>query len=148
MRRRTLTWTFVLLALVAGGTFFRDRLVNEWKLWRLEQKFAGIAHPPGTEELSFRSKVGVFGNGNHCDFFAGQVRSFTGDWKRVEDFYAARSIAGASPEVRLLENDRDEIMCCYFTHLSDWGIAPKPGLHVYLVMLFRNEDANSDMRCH
>jgi hypothetical protein len=149
-KRKLFLLSMLFLALLIPVMWlYADALRNSWKLYQMENQFGQLEHPPGTEQLSCRSKVGVFGNGNHCDFFVGAIRSYTGSKGAIEAFYMKefRTI-NVYGEVHFIEDNLSEIMCCYFRTLGDWGIARAPGQNLYLVKFFRNEPPNNDMRCH
>jgi hypothetical protein len=152
MERRIWKWILVGLVAVLAYLFFpvvSDRLMNSWKLSKMETEFDKLDHPPGTVLLAQRSKVGVFGNGNHCDFFVGQIRSYSCSKDLVEEFYERESKKRRSyVEVLFIDDEKTDFLCCYFSRLSDWGISQKPDHNMYLVKLFRNESPNGDMRCH
>ncbi len=80
---------FLLLLLLFVGT----TLYNNFRLWRFERNFAALSHPPQSKFVARTNEVGLFGNGNHCDFLVAEVRSFTGSRKAVRNFYRSTRIA-------------------------------------------------------
>ncbi|MBW3637700.1 MAG: hypothetical protein KY445_14740 [Armatimonadetes bacterium] len=80
---------FLLLFVLVFGT----TLYNNFRLWNFERNFAAISHPPQTKFIARTKEVGLFGNGNHCDFLVAEVRSFIGSPNAVRNFYKSTRIA-------------------------------------------------------
>lgn len=72
----------LLLLLIVGSTGY-----NNFRLWRFEQHFAALSHPPQSKFIERKKAVGLFGNGNHCDFFVAELRSFSGSQHNIRNFY-------------------------------------------------------------
>jgi hypothetical protein len=115
---------------LALGFFFcpclGDACRNDWNCWRLAREVSGIPHPPGTSALAARREVGLFGNGNHCDFFAGELRRFEGGREEIERFY--RSVTVQNP----VSGERVGVRVAFFRegYADDQGL---PGDHYKLV---------------
>jgi len=114
-----------------------------------------VAHPGGTVRVSSHQAVGLIsGNGNHCNYFVGELRRYTGDPQTIADFYAAQAV----PDLGLLfiENGEfpalglDEVLPYRLDVLSAWLDSPAaPRDHLYLVYLLGIDlDPGWDMRCH
>src|SRR5262245_32786829 len=81
-----------LLTLAYGGC-----LQHDVRLWRMRWRFTAVAHPPGSTRLDSASALGLLsGNGNHCDYFVGELRSSKLPGRTIEAFYAGQRLpAGA-----------------------------------------------------
>lgn len=119
---------------------------NDRHLDDVKNELQALSHPAFTRLLSTRDMIGVCGNGNHCDFFAGTIRSFSGNFAAVESFYDS-AYPRRNFELRQLRDTSETITYCTFRHLRDWGIAPTSD-SLYLVSFYENLPANSDLRCH
>ena len=79
-------WITIITGLVLVGilTVFlfpiiRDSLIHNLRLSRMKRLLDEISHPDNTEYIFSRSVLGLLaGNGNHCDYFVGEMRSFKG----------------------------------------------------------------------
>ena len=82
---RMVFWVVLIpAALAAALPFVRDPVVNEWRSFRFRSRFAAISHPSGTERVRYESRFGLLvGNGNHCDYFAGELRTYAGTKESV-----------------------------------------------------------------
>ena len=71
-------------------------LSNDWTLWQNGGALQSLSHPTGTMRLGMARKVGLLaGNGNHCDFFSGEVRSFAGTHlsaHQIRAFYGKQAV--------------------------------------------------------
>lgn len=72
---------------------------NNAILSRFQKRFnSEVAHPIGSKELEDFSLVGLFGNGNHCDFWVGQVRQSSLPQDTIKKHYSQFKIFAAAPE--------------------------------------------------
>jgi hypothetical protein len=62
-------------------------------LWQFERRFGAISHPPQSKLVARTHEIGLFGNGNHCDFLVAEVRSFNGSSNGVRNFYRKTRVA-------------------------------------------------------
>jgi len=69
-------------------------LIGKEKLQELETAFQGIQHPAGTEHVSTRSLTGAFtGQEQGCDFFVGEIRSYSGGQDIVLSAYRDQKVS-------------------------------------------------------
>lgn len=168
MRRRfagivfSLIGTGVLIALVhvglfEVGPFNPDRRSNDLELEAIEKVFNGLPHPPGSELMSRRSRVGLlFGNGNHCDFFIGEIRRHLGTAEQITNHYKVLSLsnpADGSPLILdvqpVTENTLDWRRVPHdLLTLDDWGIVRSNLTGLYIVTGYAQGGAKGDWRCH
>lgn len=96
-----------------GYFLWSQVFVHDWMLARFRQTFAAVRHPATTMKVRAYSDLGLLiGNGNHCDFFTGELRSYSCSRRDVLNAYAAQSFR--SPfgseqlpvEVVFIENGR------------------------------------------
>jgi len=125
-----------------------DSLKNDWKQNGLVTNFRSIKHPHGTIMVAEREAMGLFGNGNHCDFFVGQIRTYTGTNKDLKLAYSAL----ADPlQIRFIDDPEMKIFeGIPFGNLADWGIDITflETHKIYVVWDFMNLPPNGDIRCH
>ncbi|MDQ3814525.1 MAG: hypothetical protein M3347_11310 [Armatimonadota bacterium] len=77
----------VVLALLISP-FFIHPLLNNRRLRQVENSFAQLKHPAQSTLVRRVSDVGLLiGNSNHCDFFVGELRSYTGTQQQILNFY-------------------------------------------------------------
>jgi hypothetical protein len=65
-------------------------LKHDFYLWQLQCSVATINNPPRTKLIASAKDLGLLaGNGNHCDYFVAQLRSFPEDMspKQIQNFY-------------------------------------------------------------
>ena len=138
---------------------FSDTLSNNLNLWRLERSFAAIRHPPATEPIRSEGRVGLLsGNGNHCDYFVGELRAFQGAFSALSDAYSGARVfdpvAGRAMPLEVSEVNGDEISAAAVpidlesVSAWTWGGRTPSGSRLYLVSYFANYEANGDWSCH
>lgn len=138
---------FILLAILFFSSC--DRFHNNSIRDDMEKSLEIMPAPAGTELVSSRKKVGVCAGGDHCDFFAGQLRRYHGDWEKIRKFYDSIPYNRQLGRPFLFQVDNpNQFPCCFFEYPEDWGIKSIEADSTYLLMYFRNEEANSDSRCH
>jgi hypothetical protein len=131
---------------------------HEWRAWKLSEALATVPHPADTSLVVARRKVGLLvGNGNHCDFFAGELRSFTGTREQLQAFYTGKEVPsplGSYPEeVRIAFFDsgkeRPVDLPYDFAEPEKWGAPRSQADQFYVVYLFNGgHDTGMDIRCH
>jgi hypothetical protein len=68
-------------------------LPHDLNLWRLGRHYARLVHPAGTRVVRRWSEVGnLIANGNHIDYFVGEMRSYTGSRQAIRHFYNGKTI--------------------------------------------------------
>lgn len=94
-RKSTLLGCGCLLSpfLLLFGLFLLTPLYNNFRLLKLEQNFAAMSHLPLSKFVARTKDVGLFGNGNHCDFFVAELRSFSGSPNAARKFYESIRVA-------------------------------------------------------
>jgi hypothetical protein len=144
------------LLLCCGMLSLPDIFIHNQRLASYVVAFQKMEHPLGTSELSFRSMVTLVGNGNHCDYFVGEMRQFTGERQAIIDFYEGQEVHGQPVFVAFVENGEfpHETSLRYLPQGLDnpknWLDSPFGSLeNVYVVYVFDiGNDAGLDFRCH
>jgi len=120
--RQAAKWVGMLLAfyllclLLCGIVFFSSILTHNRELAQYAIDFEKIEHPANTSSVSFNRAVGLLsGNGNHCDYFVGEMRRFTGERQELVIFYADQEVAGKSVRIEFVENGE-------FARLDRWSL--------------------------
>jgi hypothetical protein len=134
---------------------YRDYLLHEYQLFQESRIFRQIKHPPGSSRVAFKQHLGLFfGNGNHCDFFIGEIRRYSGDQQAIKSFYSEP--AGMDISILFIENGEfpEDFRLNYFPYtydsLSDWLDSPNvPRDHLYLLYNsgFLDLNPGRDFRC-
>lgn len=165
-KRATQTALLMLgLTFLVGVTWILGG-ANNYALWQMSRSLSAIAHPTGTQFVASSDAIGLLaGNGDHCDFFVGELRSNTSlSPAQLRSFYANTSIwnprSGRREQVsvatikgkklRLLSSGEEwtglyEFMNDHFG--ADW---PRKASHrpMYVVFIFDvGYDAGCDFRC-
>lgn len=153
-------WLLIFLAVISlccGVFSLPDTFTHNQKLASYVAAFQKIDHPLDTSHISFRSKVGLLaGNGNHCDYFVGEMRRFAGERQVIIDFYEGQEVGGEPLFVEFVENGefpRETSLWSLPGGLNNphnWLDSPSVSLeNVYVVyMLIVGDDAGLDIRCH
>lgn len=82
----------LLLALIVSP-FIIHPLSNNRKLAHVERSFARVRHPAQSKLIKRLSDVGLLiGNSNHCDFFVGELRSYTGTKQVIANSYRIATV--------------------------------------------------------
>lgn len=158
---RTLLLTLVLLPLGAAAllllVFTAGMPFNEWMAWQLSRKLGTVAHPAGTAHVHSRRQVGLLtGNGNHCDYFAGELRTYSGSRAELLAFYSGKELQSplgrhqAEVQVAFFEaSTRNERLPHAHDEPTEWGLSPEAADRFYVVYLFDGgHDPGYDLRCH
>jgi hypothetical protein len=154
-------WGLSLIVLALAWPFVGAPRVNDFRLWRVERSFDSVKHPSGTRLVMRIREVGLLiGNSNHCDYFVGELRSYSGEPERIKAAYAGARVWEPIPEgageVRVVfpQNGKvpneDAFTVPYLLEDSaDWGVIPKFGEKLYYVyFLSAGQDPGFDFRCH
>lgn len=135
----------VLLSFVIGRVYsFNNQILSEY-----EQAFRKTAHPLNTSEVAFKRLVTrPPGNGSHCFYFVGEVRSFSVDQAQIEDFYADQQI-----QLQFFENEQlSKFPYSWLSQLADWEISKTNSSNNYYLIYILNsriDDYTSlDLRCN
>lgn len=162
MRARGVFWkrTIVTLAIIPlaglcligvfwGSVIGRVYSANNQILDEYEQAFRETAHPLDTSKVAFKSRVmRPPGNGSHCYYLVGEVRSFSGDQAKIKAFYSGNQI-----QLQFFEHGQlNKFSYSWLSQAVDWEI-PKMNFseNYYLIYTLnsRFEDYTSlDLRCN
>jgi hypothetical protein len=152
-------WVGLILLLTCGVLPFpvyRDILQHEYTLYREAWSLNQLKHPAGTNRIAFKKHVGLYlGNGNHCDYFVGELRRYTGRQAAIESFYSDKKVDNLNVNVAFVENGD------FSDQLRRWSLPPGlnslsywldpatvPLDHLYLVFIFDLDlDPGWDIRC-
>ncbi len=158
---RLIIFAGVFLAVYTGlavfGPLNPDRLANNRKLDGITSAFLGLTHPPGSQLVSRESRVGLLvGNGNHCDFFVGEIRRFRGPASQLTAHYGSVPVINAADgtpvALTVISFAEAAFSAAHLPHDLDhptaWGIGEADLRELYLVSAFTSENANGDWRCH
>lgn len=134
------------IPLFLGSLCLAPCLPHDVHLISVERRYRAIAHPPDSRSLARESDLGLLeGNGNHCDYFVGELRATHLTRAELEKFY------GAHTEIEVLEqrvvppyvsSPRDRLQ------LVAARASPAPGELLYIAFVFDQEAAGEDIRCH
>jgi hypothetical protein len=152
---------FILCLSICGIVTFTgigalsDFMIHNRKLDQHATSFLNVQHPPDTSFVNSNHSVGLFaGNGNHCDYFVGEMRTFDGQQQKLESFYAHQRVADRRPYIAFVGDSE-------FAEQSKWTIPrilrdPQNWLdsptdltdNLYVVhVLVVGSEAGLDMRC-
>lgn len=115
---------------------------NELTLLRRRRAFEAIVHPPGSVLLREASAVGLLeGNGNHCDFFVGQLRAAPLSREALRRAYP--------PDVMVEFGLEDAPTGPREALLREVAtVPPREGMTVYVVSTYEQRPPGLDPRCH
>lgn len=158
-----------IMILVCGAFVYSlpDMIANDKYLAILDHEFSSLTHPASTRHMRSEKRFGLLdGNGNHCDYFVGELRTYHDSKHNICQFYH---------DVTLSKSRRDEftprVMIEFFTVSNDipdsvfdawteivrntpehevfeWCSHDKIEQGTYLVCVFFQDQANRDWRCH
>ena len=151
----TLLAACLILCAILLFPFARDVLLHDYALYRYSQDFNQVRHPADTNLVSSKKYLGLIsGNGNHCNYFIGELRSYTGDPAQIAAFYAGQGFTGLGNELVFMENgefpaDDLGLLPPADPVLSAWlGSTILHRDHIYLIYTFYIDlNAGLDFRC-
>ena len=136
-----------------------DSLRNNWTLRGFEQSIAALKHPPGTGHHYFVSDVGnLFGVSNQINFFAGEVRSYSGSKSKVRAFYANSAVwnpvsyknerlkIAFDDEISNANANSDADTISWLDGINQWHLFPKGAKNYYIIYLFDGVSPGFDLR--
>jgi hypothetical protein len=151
----------VILIGLLGGLYFLlagDVSKNNRDMSKFEHVFQSLPHPTNTHSLGFEKRFGLLvGNGNHCDFFLGEIRTYNSSKEAVEKYYSAvifknpKSGLDEDVEISFIENGAFQRFSLPYDleTLDGWKLKSAfTNQPLYLVYILRQYAANSDPRCH
>lgn len=129
-----------------------DLMARE-QLQDLETAFQGIHHPAGTEPSSARNFKGEFtGREQGCDFFVGEIRSYSNGQDDVLSSYSAQVVAGNPVHTLFLEDGQipGRVSSAFpesLHDLADWQLPEDVGQQqLYLVYVIAADYGEFDCR--
>ena len=159
-RRKTiLSWVgciVLLTCVVLPFPIYKDTLLHDYILYRESRALNQLKHPPGTSRVAFRKYLGLYlGNGNHCDYFVGELRRYTGGQAVLESFYSGQVVDDLNVNLAFVENGdfpeqlRQWSLPFSLNSLSFWLDSSAVARdHLYLVYIFDIDlDPGWDFRC-
>ena len=140
---------------------FGATLRHSWDLHRLNRALNVTAHPTNSRLISRGQQIGLLiGNGDHCDFFVGELRSFQGTRAGIQQFYTQAKIwnplnnTRQPLEILFLQNGKfpalkQEYLPSDFSSVAHWSKAPLNTKQNYYLLYFFDVgyDAAFDIRC-
>lgn len=148
---------FIALIVLMVYPIIRDVYLHNKKLSDLEDSFNTLKHPSGSTFVDNFSRVGLFlGNGNHTDYAVIEVRSFTGDYDNVVQFYATQEIDtpfGFKSTVdidnveKIIEEGYNPLRY-YGFGIFDLQTMLQKHKKLYLIKIMNSEEAGWDPRSH
>lgn len=148
------------LTLTIFGPCTADSVRNSYHLYKMESGLRDMPVPARTQQLDFRSAVGLLvGNGNHCDFFVGAIFQSELSVQEITAHYTGRKFTnpktGTQEEVSLaILQSTDDLERMYLPDYLDnaraWGLKTAHFAQgtVYMISIFRSCEPNHDLRCH
>ena len=142
--KRGRLWLLVPLALVLAVV--SPCLPHQVHLLRLEQRYDAIEHPTSSRLIARTSALGLLeGNGNHCDYFVGELRLAASSEAALRTFYGSQvdfeRVDRSAPPL-------DEDSPRHWLQQRTGGTTPGPGEVLYMVWLFDQQPPGGDLRCH
>lgn len=147
----------LILVLVVFGMyayFMGDTLANNRNMNELKRIFQDLKHYQGVEIIDKKDMFGLLvGNGNHCDYFVGQLCKYTGEFDKAEKYYSGLEF------IWPMDNQKDKFSIihpvdgkfnAWLPYDADELIFWKHNNEkkVFLLYVFRSCEANNDLRCH
>ena len=157
---KTKNFIIPLIILIVLGFFMfpivADTAVNSKNLRLFKKRIEALSHPDHSQAVTTHGKVGLLiGNGNHCDFFVGHVRSFDGNKAIILKHY--KDLTFLNPvtknhekyDILFFEDDKtpNSDLPYEFDSLDAWQVREHDLKKLYVVSIFRSYDANWDFRC-
>lgn len=156
---KVLLAVFLIACMTLVSPLVKSRLddtMKEITIGMLETSFKEIQHPGGTEQIALQKEVGQFaGDNQKCDFFIGEVRSYTGTPENIQTFYAGQKVKDfGDVRVVMLENNsvpetEKTNLPGNLNSLSQWNLPPAAKGPLYLVYVFSvDNDTYNSLQCH
>jgi len=89
-RDAKLCWRWVLSLILLCSLAYFLFLSHDVYLWQLSRSLTALKHPQHTQRVAVVKDLGLLvANGNHCDYFVAEMRSYSGDLSpdSIEKFY-------------------------------------------------------------
>lgn len=151
---------YVIVALAIYAIFAISSGINNWKMRSTLSSFQAINHPASSKLIHATNAIGLLvGNGNHCDFFVGELRTSTASRAAIEKHYQSARVwnpitnryTTSEVQVSFIQkgqavHDLDKYLLGQF----ETKIPPStPGRQSYIVFFFDGGDDHigCDIRC-
>lgn len=148
---------FALVPLVLGALCLGPCVPHQLYLVAMERQYRAVVHPPDSRVLAEESDLGLLeGNGNHCDYFVGELRVFRQPLAELQAFYGPGGpnhhleaeaphlyleVHAAAPSAYVF-SPRDRLNAA----ASHATVAP--GEALFIVYAFDQQPPGGDFRCH
>ena len=147
----------ILAAAFVTAPFLIDMSVNSFEFNRRVAAFRKIDHPQGTKLIKRQKAFGLLtGSGSHCDYFVGEVRSYSGSQEDILDFYDEMRLENYGyvwvvfPEDGRLPEEAHVLLPHSLRSLDAWQLAPEDLVRddLYIVYyLGLGPGSSYDFRC-
>ena len=146
-----------LAGVAVGLPHARDYVGNSFNLWQMERALATMHHAPRSLCITQESRVGLLmGGEGRCDYFVGQLRTYSGDRATVRDHYRQATllnpITGRREPANLIfingDRVRPSLVPPGLDTLAAWGLdAQRACRPMVIVYVAHATPANADPRC-
>jgi len=150
-----LGFAVIFCSFVLVSPLIVDRIRHDLKLAGMALAWRRISHPPGTTPIADERRVGLlWGNGNHCDYFVGELRTYKGGREAILQHYDGKTVDGGYVRVVFVEDgefgEMDRWAMPYgLRTLSDWGSTLPDDASLYIAFASDIlDDPGFDFRCH
>lgn len=151
---------YIIVALAITSIFTLSAGINNWKMRSTLSSFQALTHPADSKLIYTTNDIGLLvGNGNHCDFFVGELRTSTASRAAIEKHYQSARVwnpitnryATGEVQVSFIQNiqvvhDLDKFLLRQFETKMP---PPTPGRQNYIVFFLEvgDDNAGCDIRC-
>ncbi|XHX80635.1 MAG: hypothetical protein RBJ76_12110 [Stenomitos frigidus ULC029] len=144
----------VAICLAVGGTLFllfvtsaNSYLANNRVLSKYEDDLRATEHPSNTSSAVFQSRVTRSpGNGQHCFYFAGELRRYQGTRASIQTFYNDKA------QVAFVQDGKiGGVIPGELKQLANWSTSVVDEKRLYLVYTMVGDFEHTtalDLRCH
>jgi hypothetical protein len=138
---------FALVPIVLGSLCLAPCLPHDLHQLQLRREYRTLLHPAPGRVLASEADMGLLeGNGNHCDYFVGELRTTrltreelrASYVKEVEVEWLEHPVTAPS----YVSSPRDRLL------LAASRATPRQGESLYIVALVEQQQAGLDFRCH
>jgi hypothetical protein len=154
--KKVLAVILFIPVVIAGGISL-SVITHNMQASSIKKQFGRWSHPPGTTMVREVCEVdnNVYGTGNQCDIFCYELRSFNGNIKNLQQFYANKTfiLNGEKIKITPVPLTRDSMSQTDFDWLNDinqW-ITAKELENPHLYVVYIDDGGHSsllDYRCY
>jgi hypothetical protein len=145
----------LLLSLIFLGLilFAVSAISHNFRLAAYERQFNSIRYPPDTLLIARQSGVDQGTLTNHCGYFVGELRQYSGDESKILSFYGQQAMVQAFDcdfQIEFLADGalHEDILPWEFGTPQDWGLEPDDLTgKVYVVFIWPTGESWFDYRC-